>query len=127
MFSTEPDETTTSDSIQGLVAEAERFSATVRRQIQELVAARDDILKTSRREAAEFRQEASEEIETLLAAAQARAEKIVAAARDRAKEITQAAREEADWLAALSAEYRTTLQGALRALDGLPGLPPPRP
>ena len=125
MFSTEPEKTATGDSVHRLVAEAERFSAMVRQQIAELVATRDGILQTARREAAEFQQEATEEIESLLAEARTRAERVLAEARVKAGEITRSAREDADRLAALGSEYRTTLETALRAVDGLPGLPPP--
>lgn len=124
-FAVEPELGHPPESADGFVAEAERFTAKVRAETTRLAAARDEILSEARRQAAEFRREADEEIEAVLAEAQARADATVAAARQRAAELIAEARTEAAELEALGDRYRKALRASLDTLEQLPAVQRP--
>ncbi len=124
-FSVESQAGTRREGTDRLLAEAERFSATVRAETTRLTAARDEILRQARRQAAEFRREADEEIEALLTEAQAHADATIAAARQRAAQLLAEAQAEAAELNALGDRYRTALHATLETLEHLPSVPLP--
>lgn len=103
-----------------LVIDAGEFADRIRREIGDLVAKRNAVLEAASLEAAEFRREAVEEAEAMLAEAQRRFESIVASAEVQAATILGEARAEVAHLNQVKDRYMSTLEVALENFRRLP-------
>ena len=110
------------DEMKQLLGNAERFTSTVQRELDELVTSRDELLAAVQRESAEIRAEALQAAEAMVSDAEARATRLLAETDAQAEELLRETRAERDRLGKVNVEYRAalaTLREAARAVDGV--------
>lgn len=110
------------DEMKQLLANAERFSSTVKRELDELIASRDELVVAVQSESVEIRAAAMAAAEATLSDAEARAAQRLAEADIEAEAMLRDARAERDSLGKVNGEYLAalaTLREAVGAVEGI--------